>query len=152
MARMHARRKGRSGSKRPVRTEVPRWVPLKPEEAREIVIKLHKEGLSTAEIGIRLRDQYGVPTIKELNGQKISQILNEAGLSTGRFPEDITNLMRKAVNLHAHLRRNPKDLHNRRAMSLIEAKIRRLERYYRRKKRLPPGWKYTIDNARLLVD
>ena len=45
------------------------------------------------------------------------------------LPEDLRNLMTKAVRLDVHLSENPKDLHNKRSLHLIEAKIRRLARY-----------------------
>ena len=45
---------------------------------------------------------------------------NEIG---GSYPEDMMNLMRKAVTIIEHLGTNRKDLHNKRALELIEAKI-----------------------------
>ncbi|HID73542.1 MAG TPA: hypothetical protein EYP43_00670, partial [Thermoplasmata archaeon] len=60
MARMHARRKGRSGSHRPHVAEGPEWVPLSPSEVEMKVLALRKKGLTTAQIGTILRDQYGV--------------------------------------------------------------------------------------------
>ncbi|TRO46605.1 30S ribosomal protein S15, partial [Candidatus Bathyarchaeota archaeon] len=67
-------------------------------------------------------------------------------------PEDLENLLRKAINLSSHLMRNPKDLHNKRALQLIEAKIRRLVRYYKANGRLPEDFKYSLDAARLMVE
>ena len=61
-------------------------------------------------------------------------------------------LMRKAIRLNYHLEKNKKDLHNKRGLALVEAKIRRLERYYRSRGRLPEGWKYSLDRAKLEVE
>ena len=67
------------------------------------------------------------------------------------FPEDLVFLMSKAVRVAKHLERNPKDIHNRRNKELIEAKIRRLTRYYHSRGVLPEKWKYTLNNAKLIV-
>ena len=151
MARMHTRRRGRSSSTRPFVTENPSWVPLTSEEIEEKVIELAGQELSTSLIGIRLRDEYAVPSVKLATGKSITEILKESEMDPER-PEDLENLMRKAIKLSAHLTRNPKDLHNQRSMQLIEAKIRRLVRYYKETGRLPADFKYTLDTARLLVE
>jgi small subunit ribosomal protein S15 len=151
MARMHTRRRGQSGSNKPFTTESPAWVPLTPEEIEEKVVELAGQELSTSVIGIQLRDEYAVPSVKLATGKSVTQILEENEMAPER-PEDLENLMRKAINLSAHMQRNPKDLHNRRALQLIEAKIRRLVKYYKETGRLPVDFKYTIDTARLLVE
>ncbi len=151
MARMHTRRRGKASSTRPFVTENPFWVPLTAEEIEEKVVELAGNELSTSVIGIRLRDEYAVPSVKLATGKSISQILLDNELEPER-PEDIENLMRKAINLSAHLQRNPKDLHNKRAIHLIEAKIRRLVKYYKGTGRLPEDFKYTLDTARLMVE
>jgi small subunit ribosomal protein S15 len=38
--------------------------------------------------------------------------------------------------------KNKKDLHNKRSMQMIEARIHKLSRYYRREGVLPKNWKY----------
>ena len=52
------------------------------------------------------------------------------------------NLIKKAARLTAHLEKNRKDLHNKRALQIVEAKIHKLSRYYKREGVLPPNWKY----------
>ncbi|NIP33530.1 MAG: 30S ribosomal protein S15 [Thermoplasmata archaeon] len=151
MARMHTRRRGRSGSSRPFSTENPSWVPLTSEEIEEKVVELAGNELSTSIIGIRMRDEYAVPSVKLATGKSITQILTENEMSPER-PEDLENLMRKAINLSGHLQRNPKDLHNKRALQLIEAKIRRLVRYYKDTGKLPSDFRYSLDTARLMVE
>ena len=61
MARMHTRRKGKSCSKRPMISENPAWVPLNATEIEDLIVKLAKDGMISAKIGLVLRDQYGVP-------------------------------------------------------------------------------------------
>ena len=132
MARIHARHRGRSGSSPQTREKNPKWAP-KPKDVEKEVTKLASEGLSTSQIGINLRDIHGVPSVKLSTGKSILRILKENEASPS-LPEDLTNLMRKAVRLGEHLRVNSKDVHNTRALRLTEAKILRLVKYYRSNK------------------
>jgi small subunit ribosomal protein S15 len=151
MARMHSRRKGISGSTRPFRTDAPSWVSLTEEEAADIIMKLHGQGKSTAVIGLILRDSYGIPDVKKVYGKSITAILTEKGI-TFKLPEDLENLMRKAIIINEHIKLNRKDVHNKRNFHLTEAKIRRLEKYYKSTGVIAPTWSYSIAKAKLLVE
>ena len=148
MARMHARRKGKSSSTRPLMYENPEWVPLKEKEIVELIVKMAGEGKSSAEIGLTLRDQHGIPDVKLATKKSITQIMRSNKIEM-KLPEDFSNLIRKAVALNTHMRDNPKDTHNKRSMQLIEAKIRRLERYYKSRDVIPQNWKYSLKTAEL---
>ncbi len=147
---MHARKKGKSGSKRPLERIAP-WVRYKPREIEEIVVKLAKQGKQSAEIGLILRDQYGIPSVKMFTKKSITQIMKEHGVFNTPYPEDIFNLMRRAVNLAAHLEKYRKDYASKRGLELIESKIRRLAKYYKRKGVLPKDWKYDLEKAKLVA-
>ena len=115
-----------------------------------MILKFNKEGKSTSEIGIILRDQYGIPSVKDVTGERITQILKRNG-QAGDYPEDLMNLIRRAVNIRDHLEENPKDLHGKRGLTIIESRIRRLGRYYAKNGQLPEGWRYDPTKAALLV-
>ena len=149
MARIHARRKGRSGSSPQTRDKNPVWA-LKPKDVETKVVELSSEGNTTSQIGIVLRDMHGVPSVKLATGKSISKILKEKDISP-QLPEDLTNLMRKAVKLGEHLKINNKDVHNTRALRLTEAKILRLVKYYRSTNVLSEDWKYSLADAKLMV-
>ena len=138
---MPKRRKGTSQSTRPVSKRPPAWCRYEPEEVEAIVVKLSKEGHNPSKIGTILRDQYGIPLTKPIVGKRISQILKDEGLAPS-IPEDLDALLKKASSLRIHLEKNKKDLHNKRALQLTEAKIYKLSRYYKRTGLLPPEWKY----------
>ena len=142
MARMHTRKRGRAGSKRPVREGKPSWVTMGNEELDQLIIKLKKEGLTKSKLGMILRDQYGIPKVKEIRGARVSKILENGGLKD-QVPEDLAALMNRAANLNKHLGVNPKDLKNKRGLELVEAKIKRLSDYYKRKSKLPASWNYS---------
>ncbi|MDI6885027.1 MAG: 30S ribosomal protein S15 [archaeon] len=154
MARMHARKRGKSGSKRPfslkVRKTVPEWVEMTAEEVEEKVEDLSNQGLSTSRMGITLRDSYGVPSVALVTGKKITKILKEKN-KVGAIPEDLQNLMRKALRMRKHIEENKKDVHNKRVLQLTESKIRRLVKYYRRNKVLPEDWKYKPEIAEVML-
>jgi small subunit ribosomal protein S15 len=152
MARMHARRKGQSGSTHPVdRKKHPEWSSLNPREVESRVIELGKSGKSTSEIGLVLRDQYAVPDVKLATGKSITKILEGNNMKT-EIPEDLMNLIRTALQLKKHLETNKKDLKNKRNLHLTESKIRRLTKYYHVQSRLPEGWKYSPEKAKLMFE
>lgn len=140
MARTHARTKGKSGSKRPVKTDLS-FVTIKPKEVTDIIIKLAKDDIKPSKIGLILRDAHAVPNVKALTGKSISQILeeNKVGL---KVPEDLNALVIKANNLKKHLEKNTRDTHNKRGLALIEAKIRRLAKYYKNAGKIAKEWSY----------
>lgn len=151
MARIHARRKGKSGSTHPIRKKHPEWSSLNPREIEARIIELAKNEKSTSEIGMILRDQYAVPDVKIATGKKITQILEKNDIKS-EIPEDLRNLIRTALKLKKHLDVNKKDLKNKRNLQLTESKIRRLTNYYHAENRLPKGWKYTPEQAKLLFE
>jgi small subunit ribosomal protein S15 len=151
MSRMHSSRKGISGSKRPLLTDNPKWVQQSSEEVKDLVAKLAGEGVSMAKLGLVLRDQYGVPSVQLATGKSVKQILDEKGIKF-ELPEDLQALMKRAVSMGTHVKKNPKDLHNLRGRSLMESKIRRLVKYYKREGIIPETWKYSLDTAALQVE
>jgi len=150
MARMHSRKKGQSGSTHPLRNSPPQWEDLSAEEIENLVIDYGKKGHSSSEIGIILRDNHGISDVHLSTGKKIMKILKDNELAP-QMPEDLMNLITKAVLLRKHLEEHPKDKHSFRGLKLTESKIRRLGKYYRRNGTLERKWIYDPEKARLLV-
>jgi small subunit ribosomal protein S15 len=150
MARIHAHRRGKSGSSKPMRSKPPAWSPLTAKDVETQVVALAREGKSTATIGAYMRDQFGVPGVKTATNKRVLQILSAHNLAP-RLPEEISNLLKRVVNLQDHLARTKNDLHNQRALTLVESKIRRLAKYYIREGKLPADWKYSTETAKLLL-
>jgi small subunit ribosomal protein S15 len=82
--------------------------------------------------------------------KKMTHILQDNGVAP-KVPEDLYNLIVKALNLREHLEDNRKDLHNRRALQLTESKIRRLVKYYKGRGVLPEEWTYKLERAETLI-
>ncbi|MCD4740202.1 30S ribosomal protein S15 [archaeon] len=150
MSRIHARKKGKSGSKKPPNKTAPSWVSQDKAACETLILELAKEGKTASDIGRLLRDEQGIPSIKAVTGKNITDIMKENKMALD-LPEDLMNLIKKAVNLRKHMENNKKDLHNKRGLALIEAKIKRLQRYYKTKKVLPKDWYYEPEKAALLV-
>jgi len=150
MARLHSRKKGKSGSVRPPRLEKPVWIERSAEEVENLVVKLARKGFSKSMIGIMLRDSYGIPLVKVVTGKKITQILDEHEIQVP-LPEDLSNLVKKALNIRKHMEENHKDLEGKKGLQRTESKIYRLIKYYKKAKDLPADFKYEPEKIRTLV-
>ncbi len=151
MARMHSRKKGKSGSKKPVKKTKPVWLRYGNKETEQLVIKLAKAGKTASEIGIILRDSYGIPSVKVVTNKKISQILEENKLAP-KIPQDLLALIKREIDIMKHIETNKKDMTAKRGLQLTDSKIRRLVKYYKRTGKLSKDWAYDKKNAKLLLD
>jgi len=151
MARMYSRKKGKSGSKRPVKKTKPVWLRYGSKETEQLVIKLGRAGKTASEIGIILRDSYGVPSVREITKKRITQILEENNL-TQKLPYDLLALIKKEIAIMKHADSNRKDMTANKGLILTDSKIRRLVKYYKRIGRLPQDWSYDKKNAKLLLE
>lgn len=148
MGRMHTHRHGKSHSIRPVTIRAPSWISQSPKEVEELVIKYAKDGLTPSQIGIKLRDQHSIPLVKPITKKSIGEILTENDLKP-EMPEDLENIVKKAVGLQKHLKANKGDRRNVRSLELIEAKVHRLSVYYKKAGQIPKNWKYKSVVAQL---
>lgn len=151
MSRVHSGRKGRAGSHRPYPISKPEWVTTTAEEALETAVQLAKSGRPSAQVGMALRDSYGFPSARAVTGKRLGALLAEHGIRP-EIPEDLQALLKRVVHLQRHLSTHPKDLSNRRGLSLMESRIRRLARYYRQRRRIPEDWRYSAASAALQVE
>jgi len=131
-------------------SENPEWVPLTATEIEDLIVQFTENGINSAKIGLILRDQYGVPNVRLATGKTVTEIMKEKGVMPD-LPEDLSNLMRRAISLNVHVKNHRGDVANLRGLNLIEARIRRLERYYKRMGVLPETWKYSLANAEIML-
>ncbi len=148
MARIHAHTRGKSHSLRPTSKNTPSWQIGNQGEISSLIIQLSKEGLTPSDIGIQLRDEYAIPLSKPILGRSVTDILNENNIKRD-MPEDLNQLVQKALGLQKHLRLHNSDHRNIRSLELIEAKIHRLSKYYKRIGKLHKSWKYGAVIAQL---
>jgi len=154
MARMHPRRRGSSGSDKPVADEPPEWSDVDAEDVEARVVELAEQGHEPSQIGLKLRDEgvkgVPIPDVKLATGKKVTTILDENDAAP-ELPEDLRNLMERAVRLRRHVNENQQDMQNKRALQNTESKIRRLVDYYRGDA-LDEDFTYTFDVAVELLE
>jgi len=151
MARMYSRRRGKAGSKKPIKKAIPLWVRYKPKEVEMLIVKLAKEGNTSSKIGAILRDTYGIPDARLLCKKKIYKIMEEKGIKQ-EIPEDLIALIKRAVSIRKHLEENKKDEVAHRGLTLTESKIKRLVKYYKKSGKLASEWKYEPERAEFFVE
>jgi len=151
MSRMYSGRKGKAGSTKPSKTTKLSWVRYKPKEIELLIAKMAKDEKTSSQIGLFLRDVYGIPNIKQVIGKSITSILKEKNLLS-KIPEDLMALIKRSIALKKHLELNKHDMPAKRGLELTEAKIRKLVKYYKRTKKLEKDWKYDPDKIKLLVE
>lgn len=142
--------KGISKSALPYKRTPPSWMKSSARDVEEHVCKLAKKGLTPSQIGVILRDSHGIAQVRSVTGNKILRLLKRNGLAP-EIPEDLYHLIKKAVSVRKHLERNRKDKDSKFRLILIESRIHRLSRYYKRTSQLPPVWKYESATASTLV-
>ena len=148
MGRMHTHNHGKSHSIRPIDQKKPDWITMESKEIESLIVKYAKDGMTSSQIGIKLRDQHAIPLVKPIINKTISDVLKENDL-VPEIPEDLNNIVLKAVNLQKHLKENKSDSRNVRSLELIEAKVHRLSTHYKNKGIIPKKWKYKSVVAQL---
>ena len=131
---MHPRRRGSSGSDKPTADDPPEWSDVDADAIEERVVELAEQGYDPSQIGMKLRDEgvqgTPIPDVKAATDKKVGEILDEHDAAP-EVPEDLRNLMARAVRLRDHMDENGTDYQNKRALQNTESKIRRLISYYR---------------------
>jgi small subunit ribosomal protein S15 len=151
MARMHTKRKGKSKSRKPVIAEGTRVeMPLSKEEVERLIEGYTKQGMPPAVVGERLKREHGILYPRHALGMRMNRFLKARGMNT-QMPEDLLNLMSKAVNLNKHISANRQDKSNMLNLRRTESKIWRLTKYYIRTGVLPEGWRYDVKQAELII-
>nr|ANM86230.1 40S ribosomal protein S13 [Stygiella incarcerata] len=150
MGRMHSNGKGISRRSLPYKRSAPSWLKTTPENVIDQVKKLARRGLTPSQIGVFLRDSYGIGQVKSVTGKKILRLLKIEGMAP-EIPEDLYHLIKKAVAVRKHLEKFRQDKDAKFRLILVESRIHRLARYYKRTRQLPPTWKYDSATASTLV-
>ncbi len=132
MATLYGRGRGKAGSHKPIFTEKPTWVVLNNKQIEELIVKLAKEGNTSAKIGLILRDSYGINNIRGIIGKKIEKVLEENKIEYE--PHELIAVEKKHKKLKKHFESNKQDKVAKRGLQLTEVKLIRLKRYHKRNK------------------
>ena len=151
MARMYSRKKGKAGSKKPLIKTKPVWIRYNDKEIELLIVKLAKEGKTPSQIGIHLRDTYGIPSVKISAEKKITAILHDRKLLQ-KIPEDLMAVMKKNIMVRKHMESHNKDMTAKRGFQLTESKIRRLVKHFKNSGKLDQAWNYDPEKVRMLIE
>jgi ribosomal protein S15P/S13E len=105
--------------------EKPTWVKMKEPELKKIVAEL-AEKHSPSQIGIILRDQYGIPTTK-IFGKKMKEYLEEIGIKRN---EDLENAEKKVEALKEHLKNNVTDRKAKHKLQKAQSRLNITRKYF----------------------
>ncbi len=130
--------------------EKPEWVSMNPEDIVSLIVKMGRRGVPPSQIGMILRDIYGIPSVRQVLGKRITDILEEQGVAQ-KIPEDLLSLMKKAYKIRKHLEIHRKDFHSKRGLQITESKIRRLVKYYKKTGKLPEDWRYDPSMLEMII-
>jgi small subunit ribosomal protein S15 len=150
MARMYSGKKGKASSKKPLLKAKPTWVRYESKEVELLITKIAKEEKTPAEIGIVLRDSYGVPDVRKATGKKIAKIMKDNKLLP-QIPEDLMSMIKRSITLRKHLGENKHDMTAKRGAEIVESRIRAMVKYYKSGKVLPRDWSYDPEKVKLLI-
>jgi len=147
---MHSRARGKSGSKKPFTKSKISWLRYSEEEIEQLIVKIAKSGKTGSQVGLVLRDTYGIPNVSRVLNKKMNDILEKNNLLS-ELPEDLQFLIKKQINIMKHMEENKNDNFAKRGLMLTESKINSLIKYYKRTDKLPKNWKYDREKAKLIV-
>lgn len=103
----------------------PVWLKLSEEDLEKIIEEL-SEKYSSAQIGLILRDQYGVPTTK-VYGKKLSSYLKE----TGKYTDvELVNAQKRFDNMKEHLSNNKQDKKAKHKLQKLQSHLNAMNKYY----------------------
>ena len=105
--------------------EKPVWLKLTEEELKKIISELANK-YSPAQLGLILRDQYGLPTVR-LYGKKLSHYLKEINKYDDKI--ELKNLTEKLKKIEEHLKNNPQDKKTKHKLQKAKSKVEIKKRY-----------------------
>jgi len=106
-------------------TEKPVWLKTTEEELKKIIAEL-AEKYQPAQVGLILRDQYGIPTTR-LFGKKLSAYLKEIGKYNERI--ELENVQKKLERLEDHLKNNVQDKRTKHKMQITRSRTVTIKKY-----------------------
>jgi len=103
----------------------PTWVKMKEPELKKIIVELSAT-YAPSQIGIILRDQYGVPTTKVF-GKKLKAYLKELGINRN---EDLENAEKKVDKMKEHLKNNITDRSAKHKLQHAQSRLNITKKYF----------------------
>jgi small subunit ribosomal protein S15 len=112
-----------------VHAEKPVWLKSNEDDMKKIIAELASKH-QPAEIGIILRDQYGIPTTK-IYGKKLSHYLKELGVECSTI--ELQNVEKKVEKIKEHMKNNKHDKKAKHKLQGSQSRVQRINRYLNKK-------------------
>jgi ribosomal protein S15P/S13E len=109
--------------------EKPAWLKVSEEEIKKAIAELAGK-YQPAQIGLILRDQYGLPSTR-IFGKKLSVYLKELGIDTSGV--ELQNVEKKVENIKEHLKKHEQDKKARHKIQKPQSRVSRIKRYLEKK-------------------
>jgi small subunit ribosomal protein S15 len=103
----------------------PTWIKMKEPELKKTILELSLT-YAPSQIGIILRDQYGIPTTKVF-GKKLKAYLTELGIDRN---EDLENASKKVDKIKEHLKNNITDKHAKHKLQHVQSRLNITKKYF----------------------
>ena len=103
----------------------PTWVKMQEPELKKVILEL-SESHTPSQIGIILRDQYGIPTTKVF-GKKLKAYLKELNIERN---EDLDNAIKKVDGLKEHLKENITDRKAKHKLQHAQSRLNIIKKYF----------------------
>jgi len=103
----------------------PAWIKMTEAELKKTILEL-SEKHSPSQIGIILRDQYGIPTTKVF-GKKLKAYLKELGIERN---EDLENAEKKVEKIKEHIKNNITDRKAKHRLQKAQSKLNTTKKYF----------------------
>lgn len=103
----------------------PVWIKMTEPELKKVILEL-SEKYAPSQIGIILRDQYGIPTTK-IFGKKLKAYLKELGIERN---EDLENAEKKVDRMKEHLKNNITDRRAKHRLQKAQSRLNITKKYY----------------------
>ena len=107
----------------------PTWLKLTEEELVKLITEL-SEKYQPSQVGLILRDQYGIPTTK-VYGKKLGTYLKEIGKTVNA---DLKNVEKKVEKIQEHLKNNKQDKKSKHKLQKSQSRLLAMSKYSARKK------------------
>jgi len=103
----------------------PIWVKMKEPELKKVIAELAEKN-SPSQIGIILRDQYGIPTT-QIFGKKLNAYLIELGIDR---KESLENAEIKIERMKEHLKKNITDKSAKHKLQKAQSHLNTIRKYH----------------------
>lgn len=109
-------------------SQKPLWLKMSEEDLKKVIVEL-ADKYQPAQIGIILRDQYGVPSTK-VYGKKLNAYLKELGIEVN---PDLTNAEKNVDKMKEHFKTNITDKRAKHKLQRAQSRLNIIRRYFAKK-------------------